>query len=265
MRKRKPRGESRVIPRFYTRKEGDMSQSDTGTWLSLKDIQDVLWAGRALELNSQWQRSVMVGTFLALSYAGYGALMVQEGALTLLAHSQGLHWQAFGVALLGIVFAYLWTCMAKGSKSWFETYEAAIELFGNLVRDMEDEKIAAAENAGKRVSRAHVVAAFAGFNHWDDDVFLEKYKKREKDASCLTTCAGRFSPSKINIVIGIFSLGLWMTLAVGHLLCLSKDIRAAIVRLLQGGYAIGLAAVLLGFILGLLFIVFHRQIESSTL
>lgn len=242
-----------------------MSQSDTGTWLSLKDIQDVLWAGRALELNSQWQRSVMVGTFLALSYAGYGALMVQEGALKLLAHSQGLHWQAFGVALLGIVFAYFWTCMAKGSKAWFEMYEAAIGLFGDRIRDMEDEEIATAEKAGRRVSRTHVAATFAGFNHWDDDSFWERFKRQDRDVSCLTTCAGRFSPSKINIVIGIFSLGLWMTLAVGHLLCLSKDIREAIVNLLQSGYAIGLAAALLGFILGLLFIVFHRQIESSTL
>ena len=233
--------------------------------LTIKDIQEVLWAGRALELNSQWQRSVMVGTFLALSYAGYGALMVQEGALKLLAHSQGLHWQAFGVALLGIVFSYLWTCMAKGSKAWFEMYEAAIELFGNQVRDMEEEEIEELEKAGKSVSRAHVATTFAGFNHWEDGAFWEKYDKRERDTSCLTTRAGRFSPSKINIVIGIFSLGLWVTLAVGHLLCLDNCLRGNIVELLQGQYAIGLAVVLFMFVLGLLFIVFHRQIESSTL
>ena len=232
--------------------------------LSLKDIQEVLWAGRELELNSQWQRSIMLGTFLALSYAGYGALMVQEGALKLLAHSKGLHWQAFGVALLGIVFSYLWTCMAKGSKAWFEMYEAAIELFGNQVRDMEEGEIAELEKAGVRVSRAHVATTFAGFNHWEDGAFWEKYDNRKRDASCLTTRAGRFSPSKINIVIGIFSLGLWVTLAMGHLLCLDDKLRGNIVELLHE-YAIGLAAALFGFILGLLFIVFHRQIESSTL
>ena len=234
-------------------------------YLSLKDIQEVLWAGRELELNSQWQRSIMVGTFLALSYAGYGALMVQEGALKLLAHSQGLHWQAFGVALLGIVFSYLWTCMAKGSKAWFEMYEAAIELFGNQVRDMEEGEIAELEKAGVRVSRAHVATTFAGFNHWEDGAFWDKYDKRKRDAFCLTTRAGRFSPSKINIVIGIFSLGLWVTLAVGHLLCLDDKFRENFIDLLQGKYAIGLTTALFGFILGLLFIVFHRQIESSTL
>ena len=259
MNERMPKGK---VEAFSKKSNKTMWDKDR---LSLKDIQEVLWAGRELELNSQWQRSVMVGTFLALSYAGYGALMVQEGALGLLVHSRGLHWQAFGVALLGIVFSYLWTCMAKGSKAWFEMYEAAIELFGNQVRDMEEREIAELEKESVRVSRAHVATTFAGFNHWEDGAFWEKYDKRERDASCLTTRAGRFSPSKVNIVIGIFSLGLWVTLAVGHLLCLDDRLRGNIVELLQGDYAIGLAAALLGFILGLLFIVFHRQIESSTL
>lgn len=224
--------------------------------LSLKDIQEVLWAGRALELNSQWQRSILLGTFLALSYAGYGMLMVQERARELLLNSQLIHWQALGIALFGMVFAYLWICMAKGSKAWYEMYEDMISLYGELI--VETEK-------GEDSQRSHIIKTFAGFNHWQHPSFQKSNESHARDTYCLSTEQGRFSPSRINIAVGIVSLVIWVTLALLHILCIDTGLRQNIVKLLQSGVAMGIAAAFFGFVLGAIFLLLSRCIKSSTL
>ena len=222
--------------------------------LNLKDIQEVLWAGRELELNSQWQRSILLGTFLALAYAGYGMLMVQERARELLLNSQLIHWQALGIALFGMVFAYLWICMAKGSKAWYEMYEDAIELYGDLIVGTED---------GEKSPRSHIVTTFAGFNHWGDLGFRKKSERHTRDSFCLSTNPGGFSPSRINIAIGIVSLVIWVSLALLHILCIDAGFRNGILKLLQSGVAVGLAAILFSVVLGSIFLLLSRKIRSS--
>lgn len=224
--------------------------------LSLRDIQEVLWAGRELELNSQWQRSILLGTFLALAYAGYGMLMVQERARELLLNSQLIHWQALGIALFGMVFAYLWICMAKGSKAWYEMYEDMISLYGELIVGTEQ---------GEESQRSHIVKTFAGFNHWQHPGFKKSNESHARDTYCLSTEQGRFSPSRINIAVGIVSLVIWVTLALLHILCIDTGLRQSIVWLLRSGVAIGIAAALLSFVLGAIFLLLSRSIKSSTL
>lgn len=222
--------------------------------LNLKDIQEVLWAGRELELNSQWQRSILLGTFLALAYAGYGMLMVQERARELLLNSQLIHWQALGIALFGMVFAYLWICMAKGSKAWYEMYEDAIELYGDLIVGTEE---------GEKSQRSHIVTTFAGFNHWGNPGFRRKSERHTRDSFCLSTNPGGFSPSRINIAIGIVSLVVWVSLALLHILCINVEFRDGILKLLRSSVAVGLAAILFGFVLGSIFLLLGRKIRSS--
>lgn len=157
------------------------------------------WECRNLEIQMLWTRLTMLGTILVLTYTGYGVLAIKvlDGVK---------HWAVFnllGVAAggVGVLSAVLWIAMAKGSKGWFERYEAFIECF-------EKEHM----NAFKPTT---LLLSHRDYGNPKLMTYVHKL-----DSSLMTQYAGRFSVSKIPIVMGQVSLIGWSLIIAAHTFCL---------------------------------------------
>ncbi len=166
-----------------------------------KAIYDGLWNRRDLEIQMLWTRLTLLGAFMALTYTGYGVLIIKvmDGVK---------HWEVFNLLAIaagcfGVIFSVLWITMAKGSKGWFERYEAMIERFHREHRNRFKAK------GGKSL-----------LPYLDCGCSNLKFFLEPIDSSLFTQCAGRFSVSKIPIVMGQVSLGGWGLVIAGHFGCL---------------------------------------------
>lgn len=96
---------------------------------------------------------------------------------------------------LGIVFSMLWVMMAKGSKYWTERYELATDMMienREFNPNIDDTKIPCHGN-------------------------LPDLESKKISNYILSPLAGRYSPSKINITIGIMTLIFWGILNIFHI------------------------------------------------
>lgn len=155
--------------------------------VSLKEIRDTFYHLRDFEISNLWQRSLFLSAFLVLLFTIYGNLVSNmfkgdyENRLVLSEICCGL-------ALAGFVFSLIWIMMGKGSKAWYEIYERRI-------CEIEEE---------------------------DDLGIPEKYRMgastspREFDGNIFTNKAGKYSPSKLNIVIGRVLAIIWFIILVIH-------------------------------------------------
>lgn len=164
-----------------------------------------LWKCRDLEIKMLWTRLTLLGVFMALTYTGYGTLLLK-------AFDKCPRWSLFnllavGASAFGCLFSLLWTTTAKGSKRWYERYEAALSRFQKVNQDLFEQ-----DADGNRV------LSYLDFS----DSYLGPYLQPE-DSSVMTSNGGRFSVSKIPIVMGQISLAIWLSLMTIHLLCLLVD------------------------------------------
>ena len=162
------------------------------------------WECRNLEIQMLWTRLTLLGAFMALTYTGYGVLIIKviDGFK---------HWEAFNLLAIaagcfGVIFSVLWITTAKGSKGWFERYEAMIRHF----QQMHSDKLK--EENGK------MLLSYLDYGSLELGPFLDPV-----DSSLFTQCAGRFSVSKIPIVMGQVSLFGWSMIIAGHTWCLMMD------------------------------------------
>lgn len=147
-----------------------------------------------------WTRLTLLGGLTALTYTGYGVLLIKEFENT-------KNWQVFnllgvGACCFGIVFSALWTITAKGSKFWYEYYEKVIEHFQRtnqalFEKDANDERI----------------LSYLDFKN-------EKIDRPDINSSLWSARCGAFSVSKIPIVLGQVSMLAWGTLIMLHILFL---------------------------------------------
>ncbi|MGN0856126.1 MAG: hypothetical protein ACI4QJ_01845 [Candidatus Spyradenecus sp.] len=220
--------------------------------LSYKDIYERAWQCRDFELTNFWQRSAFLGTFMALTYAGYGALcLALFGCEEPLSENRWLLFNGFavGVALFGALFSALWILMAKGSKAWFEWHEAAINAL-----QAELPEAAFGPKEVKTLAAFQVMKLPAFKRHWHDS---------GRNTCYLSTSNGPFSVSRITICLGQISLIVWGLIAVGHLLCLTVGQPRMAAFLTRN--AACLAFTLL-FLVGLYIVVFLRkQVHSRVL
>lgn len=211
------------------------------------DIYETLWRCRDFELSSFWQRAVLIGSFMVVAYAGYGALCLCALETSFPKGRWALfHLLAIGIACFGWIASALWILMAKGSKGWYERNEAALAAFSE-----KEEMFASPE-----------VARFAGFRAHFDKRTLQRSAPLDNDF--LSCAGGRFSVSKVTICLGQLSLMGWIALAIAHSLALACDV-AKCKAFLEGGspFIVAVAAFCL-----CSFVVFcwlRRQTASSTL
>ena len=145
------------------------------------------WHGRDFELSHLWQRSIFITTFIILIYTGYGAICLNffkcnfklEEFLFFIANIVSIF-----IAILGYILSLLYIMIGKGSKYWYERYE-------EYILDIEKD------------SDINVM-----------DSLYERYFKVNK--SLLTRDAGKYSVSKINIMLGQISACIWFFILVVH-------------------------------------------------
>ena len=170
--------------------------------MTLESIYKGFWKCRDLEIQMLWTRLTLLGAFMALTYTGYGVLLMKIG-------DKMPSWNVFnllavGMGCFGMLFSTLWILMAKGSKAWFEQYEAALKYFQEENKDLFE-----------RSTSGDLILSYVDFgNHKIRD------KRGPIDSSLFTQTAGRFSVSKIPIVMGQVSLIGWGCVVVGHFWCL---------------------------------------------
>lgn len=216
------------------------------------DVYKRLWANRDFELTTFWQRSIFLGTFLTLSYTGYGAL-----CLKLLETKGGeAIWQvgnlfAIVIACFGIIVSTLWILMAKGSKLWYEWQETAISAF---VHDL----------APKSTFGADYIQEAAAFKIGWTGAFDNRWRDVKKDKSFLSPNGGPFSVSKITICIGQLSLIGWVLIGISHFVLLTIGRQKAIgwITGVRGGFV---GWIILFSVFIFVFYVLRQCVESGVL
>ena len=220
---------------------------------SLRDVYKELWRGRDFEISHLWQRSVFLAVFMLAIAGAYGTYMMKVmfpenlgnkmifGKLANESNAHGDYRNCKRASIdikksevltielkaneekgiseiefitserfkkivpifltyLGIVFSMMWIMMAKGSKRLYEEYERGID------KMIEDEI----------------------FNHAVDDNYypchgnLPKVEKGKLSDFILSPLAGDYSPSKINITIGIAALFCWMGFNILHIVDIAQ-------------------------------------------
>ena len=144
--------------------------------------------------------------------------------------------------------------MAKGSKAWYEYYEAAIGALNDrmpIVRgnDNRTEVFHAEEVAALNIHRCPEFAT-----HW---------KRLAHDESYFSCAAGPFSTSKCVVFLGIFSLSIWLVLVAMHgsALLFGRGETMGFVR----AYAPELAFVLIGITIAVIFFWLRQLLSSGVL
>lgn len=170
--------------------------------ITLESIYKGFWKCRDLEIEMLWTRLTMLGAFMVLTYTGYGVLLMKLG-------DHMPNWTVFnllavGMGCLGMLFSTLWILMAKGSKAWFEQYEAALKYFQKENEDLFEKN-----------STGDLILSYLDFKN-----SRIQDERDPVDGSLFTQMAGRFSVSKIPIVMGQVSLVGWGLVVSIHFWCL---------------------------------------------
>lgn len=159
-----------------------------------KDIYESLWRCRDFELSHLWQRSIFLTAFLVMCFTGYGAVILEvcKDYTTESPAFYILNLVAIIITLLGYVLSILWVMMSKGSKAWYEKYEGAIY---KIERDEKySQQIVVHDMDNDNVMHGSLPPPHAIQN------------------SLLSTDAGKYSVSRINIIIGQVCMILWSIL-----------------------------------------------------
>lgn len=163
-----------------------ITQTDANK-VTLKEVRETFYHLRDFEISNLWQRSVFLTAFLVLLFTGYGYVvssMLKNEFVNILIFSE----ICCGIGLAGFAFSIIWIMMAKGSKAWYEIYERRIS-------DIEKEN---------ELGIPEKYRMGSDMRPWslDSNIFTKK--------------AGKYSVSKLNIIIGIILLLIWFFVCVIH-------------------------------------------------
>lgn len=217
--------------------------------ITSRDIYKTLWKCREFELSTLWQRSALLGVFLVVTYTGYGYLV-----MSVFEHGCAARWTPFnllgvGLCCFGMVFSALWCMMLKGSKMWYENYEAALTVF------QESQPDSAFANDSVRAN--------AAFGPVYSSEVEKKLKLFDFNDSLLSTSGGRYSVSRVAVTIGVVSLVGWCALSVLHILSLVVGAQVALEIVEIYGMPIALA--LFFSISVVAFVILKKMAKSSSL
>lgn len=173
--------------------------------ISPAKVYSCLWKCRDLEIGMLWTRLTLVGTFMALTYAGYGALILK--GLDGIKNWEVFNLSAVGASVFGLLFAVLWTATAKGSKAWFERYEAMLAHFQATYKDL---------GLFEQVADEEQVLSYLDFNKR-----CIVRRTQLVDSNLFSQNAGAYSVSKIPIVMGQLSIFAWVGIGLLHSIVLA--------------------------------------------
>ena len=162
--------------------------------ISPAEMYRILWEGRNTEISNLWQRSILLGTFLVLLWTASGWLFVRyldlfqsRNIISNRLYLRELSIGAFVLSSLGAVMSILWIYMTKASKAWMEYSEGQI----NKAQGFQSKLFSPCFPKGFPMHGTTGAEYISGCK-WNKCIFSTK--------------GGPFSPSKINIMVGIISL-----------------------------------------------------------
>lgn len=165
--------------------------------VSLKELREKFYELRDLEIQNLWQRASIFAGLIGLFFAGYGYILIgflgkgeDKFAQVGLAHAL-----CCGIAILAIIFSVIWIAMAKGAKAWLEVQERKI------CEIEEEEELAIPARFRMRG------LSYPGIDN-------------EPDFCLLSVEGGRYSVSKLNILLGQVLLVCWLWILLLHSLLL---------------------------------------------
>lgn len=161
--------------------------SEKQNYVSLKDIRTTFLQLRDFEISNLWQRSIFLSASLIVFFSAYGFL-VSELIKNPNNNSLIKNEVCCGIALCGFAFSIIWIMMAKGSKAWYEVYEVRINEI-----EIEEEL---------DIPKEYRMSELPELDKLDSNLF--------------TNIAGKYSVSKLNIMIGIFLMFIWFIILVIH-------------------------------------------------
>lgn len=168
--------------------------------ISISKTYSCLWQCRDLEIQMLWTRLTLLGAFMGLTYAGYGALILK--GLDGVRNWEMFNLAAIGASAFGFLFSILWTTTAKGSKAWFERYEAMLAYFQETYKDLDVfEKLADEE-------------LILSYLDYEKSCLVKRL--RPIDTNLFSQHAGAYSVSKIPIVMGQVSMLAWCVIGLVH-------------------------------------------------
>ena len=183
--------------------------------LSVKDVYERLCANRDREIELVWKRAVFLTAFLRAWFTAYGGLLAAYigSGPNPIAPFAVISVAAIGIGFVGTLLSIIWIQMAKGSKAWYEHYEKVIECF--VKNHSSDEDLDA--------------FAFGDYRKLTETDSIEKDAFRrleiqETDRSLLNVRGGRFSVSKIVILLGQLFACVWAAIIALHGLYLFENI-----------------------------------------
>ena len=156
--------------------------------VSHKELRETFYKLRDFEISNLWQRSIFLSALLVLFFPAYGVLVskILDGTDNTIIYNE----ICCALALCAIAFSIIWIMMAKGSKAWYEVYEIKIcEI--EKKEDLEIEEEYTMEGMEKKT--------------WEG-----------ADTNLMTNKAGRYSVSKLNILIGRFLMIIWTIIFAIH-------------------------------------------------
>ena len=173
------------------------------------EVYNTLYKAYADEIRNLWQRSIFLGAFMTLAWGGYGALQL-KAIEKCLQNSCAYYFALLGLCFVIMILSLLWVAMAKGSKFVQEAHERHID-------DLEFDKVEkiVAENCDKRL--------FCHLGKYDNPQDNDDTNKPMEVNPNLFFGGDlkpyRYSPSRINIVLGQFSYLVALALCVRHIKC----------------------------------------------
>lgn len=197
------------------------------------------WKCRDLEIQMLWTRLALLGAFMALTYTGYGALLMKVC-------EKMFNWNVFnllamGMGCFGMLFSTLWILTAKGSKAYYEQYEAVLNYFQEVNRDLFEED-----------ANGDLILSYLNFD--DSEI---RNRCQPVDSSFFTQKAGSFSVSKIPIVMGQMSLIGWGIIVAVHFFCIIMG--KQYIKLVVESLAINAGCVLVMFVAFAILTIRHKS------
>ena len=168
--------------------------------IKMKSVYSCLWKCRDLEISMLWTRLTLLGAFMGLTYAGYGALILK--GLDGVRNWEVFNLVAIGASAFGFLFSILWTTTAKGSKAWFERYEAMLAYFQETYKDL---------GLFEKVANEELILSYLDYNKR-----CIRKRLQPVDSNLFSQNAGAYSVSKIPIVMGQVSMVAWCVIGLAH-------------------------------------------------
>ena len=154
-------------------------------------ILDNLYSSYRFEVDNVWKRSTLLTAFAGFVITGYAVLVSSIVSADDMGTWIMYNKIALVVIVLGLIYSAIWTMMGKASKGWQEVYQRKIT---------------------KCERRCRIPIPFR----------LSKNKKRIHFCDMLlSTSAGRYSVSRLNIILGIVMFVFWVLAFLFHISMLS--------------------------------------------